>query len=517
MQERKNFIMLVFSLIVVLLTWLVHYLHRGAGWLDTYLLASQLHAGTPAHLIPVLNVLFFIPIILLIVSGVLFWRNRTQAQLPLLLTLTLTFASISMIAGGDGMVEYHFSIFMVLASLAYFERIKLILISAALFAVQHIGGYFTVPELICGTDTYPFTLLMVHVVFVVLTVAVIIVQIIARQRFLLKVEQSDEEHARVIENLLQNISSTSETVLANVQNLDSGAQEASESSKQIAYALNDMVEGANRQLEKATGSAEDMTAIASDVRQIIEQAERSVSVSESTSTLANEGQASMESTATVMQELSGAVSQMDEASTRLESRSSEITKTLDLITDIAEQTNLLALNAAIEAARAGESGKGFAVVADEVRKLADQSRQYAARIAGVVDGLIKDAKDLRDVMETGKQQSAHGLQQVQETEDRFKTIVAEIEKVAADTKTSYQLAESTGERMAGITAVLDEINSIAESNRSGIETISGTSEEQLSIITAFTDSTAAVSEEMHDLMSQIEDMKRDMQQSDKPS
>src|SRR5690606_2526752 len=38
----------------------------------------------------------------------------------------------------------------------------------------------------------------------------------------------------------------------------------------------------------------------------------------------------------------------------LESRSYEIGKIIDVITDIASQTNLLALNAAIEASRAGE-------------------------------------------------------------------------------------------------------------------------------------------------------------------
>src|SRR5690606_16868494 len=69
---------------------------------------------------------------------------------------------------------------------------------------------------------------------------------------------------------------------------------------------------------------------------------------------------------------------------KLEARSHEIEKIIDVITGIAGQTNLLALNAAIEAARAGEHGKGFAVVSNEVRKLAEQSNESANQIVELV-------------------------------------------------------------------------------------------------------------------------------------
>jgi methyl-accepting chemotaxis protein len=50
-----------------------------------------------------------------------------------------------MISNGDGMIEYHFSIFMVLAMMLYFESIALLLVSTVLFASQHLLGYWLFP------------------------------------------------------------------------------------------------------------------------------------------------------------------------------------------------------------------------------------------------------------------------------------------------------------------------------------------------------------------------------------
>lgn len=64
---------------------------------------------------------------------------------------------------------------------------------------------------------------------------------------------------------------------------------------------------------------------------------------------------------------------------------SQIGQIVDLINDIADQTNLLALNATIEAARAGEAGKGFAVVASEVKTLANQTTAATQQIVAQID------------------------------------------------------------------------------------------------------------------------------------
>lgn len=83
--------------------------------------------------------------------------------------LSLTFASIVSIATGNGLIEYHFSIFMVLAFIGSFQNIRLVVVSAVIFAIHHLGGYFLFSELICGTSDYSFTLLCIHAFYLILT------------------------------------------------------------------------------------------------------------------------------------------------------------------------------------------------------------------------------------------------------------------------------------------------------------------------------------------------------------
>lgn len=509
MQENKSKMMLFFASFVVVLSFVIFYLHQSLGWLNLYLIISGQHTNQSQTLVWIMNMLMIIPVVLLAATWVYYWKNKAHRHLPWLIMLTLTFGSIAIIAGGDGMVEYHFSIFMVLASLAYFESIRLVAASTLIFALQHILGYYTVPELICGTDQYPFSLLMIHAVFLTFTSAAIIIQIVVRNHYNRAVHAQETKQNQIIHDLLQHISVTSQDLLSKVNSLEEGAEESAKASNEITDYLIEMVNGVELSLEESQKSNAILDEITQDVHTIINQANQVVALSEQTMEHAKDGRQSMVVVEQEMDNIFNSVQQMNHIAEELDRRSAHIQQMLSLIREIAEQSNLLALNASIEAARAGEAGKGFLVVAEQMRKLADQSRNYADQIVGELAGLFKDVEEIGRIVHAGKDQVAAGVYQVKSTGERLNAIVDNFKHVATETITSHRLAEMIGNRMTSIQQSLKEMEHIASENRHGIVTISASSEQQLATYESFNQIAADLSQLSAVLAQQLEKIKKD--------
>ena len=175
---KRNQLMLLTTLLIVMTSVVVHLLHRFTEFAYTY---TILRNGADDYVYSSVTwVLFALPLVFF--GMMLVSLKREDKTFPYWMMLTLTFASISTVAGGQGLVEYHFSIFVVLAILSFMRRIDLILYSAGIFAVQHLAGYFLFPALICGTSDYPFSLLLVHAVYLILLSAVLVAQIHFRNK-----------------------------------------------------------------------------------------------------------------------------------------------------------------------------------------------------------------------------------------------------------------------------------------------------------------------------------------------
>ncbi|WLR54493.1 methyl-accepting chemotaxis protein [Mesobacillus subterraneus] len=400
----KNRIMTYLSAGVVALSVIVYVLHRFFHLFEDYLLANGLSTSNEGILE---LVLLIIPAFSMVAALTFLLRGVYHEYLPLLNTITLTFASISLIASGNGMVEYHFSIFMVIAMIAYYESIKMILVSTVLFAVQHLVGYFTVPEIICGTDQYPFGVLIVHAIFLIFTSGATILQISMKKKYIQQVEVEREEKRLQFKHLLSNLQNTSDKIMDTTSHLVGNILKTSTSSKEIASAMQQIASGTDLQSSSTKESSTAMNEMAVGIQRIAESSGIVSQRSQESVDEAKKGADSILKTRKQMESVDVSVKDLALTIDSMGMKSNEIDRIVQVITQITEQTNLLALNASIEAARAGEHGRGFAVVAEEVRKLAEQSKGSAADITRIV-------QEIQQVTSAAKHSIDKGIMEVSE-------------------------------------------------------------------------------------------------------
>lgn len=505
MVKNKNKVMLYITAFVVILSLTIHLLHRKFNFLADYLILQGI-VGTDGSSIFTLNLILMIPVLLIAATLFLYFKDNAHKALPLFMTLTLTFGSISIIAGGDGLVEYHFSIFMVIAMIGTFQSINMLIISTGIFALHHLLGYFFFPILICGTSDYSFALLLVHAVFLVMTSVSTGIIIYYTKRNESRFNRKSEEAANKIQRLYNEISERGIELVSVSQQLGIDIDATKNSSLNMKTAISSLVENTQQDAYSLKYSIERNNENVDYIQQINTITEKAVVMANSSIEEARLGQQTVRDVSVQMTVITNTIKDIHHLIDTLTAQSKEITKFLSVINGISEQTKLLALNASIEAARAGEHGKGFAVVASEIGKLASGTQKSASEIERVIETVQGQVGLVNTTMGKGMVEIDVGNALIERSEKTFNTIYNTINSLNDEMHQISSATSSVLNQTRGVIALFDDISKSNEINGNSISVISLASEEQYYSVEGLNDSVNTlndVSKQLKQLLNKI--------------
>ncbi|MDF2911295.1 MAG: hypothetical protein K0Q56_2176 [Sporolactobacillus laevolacticus] len=276
---------------------------------------------------------------------------------------------------------------------------------------------------------------------------------------------------RMNHSVIESMTAVSEKVNDASQSLVSSVEEHTASSNEIGSTMTEIAAGASDQAELMSKNKEATDLLETKMANITEQTGFMKQGAEQLAVISAGNQESVVKLRNHSERTISATADIIDAIASLDSRSKDVGKIIESVSEIAGQTNLLALNAAIEAARAGEQGKGFAVVADEVRKLSEQTDRALKEISELMNGIRVDTENT--VGFAGKTSKV--------LEEQF-IVVSDFERAAK------QIAEAVANNRSQITDISGAIREMADRTKEIKENMDG--------MTEISEQTAAGTEEV---------------------
>ncbi|MEW5205113.1 methyl-accepting chemotaxis protein [Bacillus cereus] len=262
-----------------------------------------------------------------------------------------------------------------------------------------------------------------------------------------------------LQQLIGEVKNTTQEVISSTDGMLQDTKRASHISSEVVQTISEVDKKIEGQVTSIHESASSMEEIATGVQIVAESSATVTEVAVTTTEQVNSGSEVIKQSILQMNSIHEVVEETSKVIKRLVTRTQEIDKALDAITNIAEQTNLLALNASIEAARAGENGKGFAVVAAEVGNLAKQSKTSAFEINHLIQAIQQDTKDTVAAMQKGQQKASEGKETANKADQAFSSILSAINKITSQIE---EVSAATEEMSAGTEEVNASMSSVSE-------------------------------------------------------
>lgn len=262
--------------------------------------------------------------------------------------------------------------------------------------------------------------------------------------------------AQQIQNSSIDVASAANSVNQIASELASGSSEQAASVVEITAAMEELARTAAQIADNASTQA-DLTA----------QAEASGSV----------GSEAVDEAVQGVEEVKKRISGIATRADTLGTRSKEIYRVLDLITDIAQETHILSLNAAIEAAAAGDHGRRFSVVAEEVRRLAQRSQESVDSVRNLLDEFTSSIRATVVATEEGSKEAARVLERARAAAaaiDELKSASSDTARVAKEISLATQQQNAASDQ---VVLTLKEVSQVVQRMADSLKDFSGTADQ----------------------------------------
>lgn len=274
-----------------------------------------------------------------------------------------------------------------------------------------------------------------------------------------------------------------ESFAAASQALGALAQQIQGSSVEVASAANSVNQIAS---ELASGSSEQaasvveitaaMEELARTASQIADNASQQARLAEVAEESGNSGAAAVEEAVSGVEEVKKRISGIASRADTLGTRSKEIYRVLDLITEISQETHILSLNAAIEAAAAGEHGRRFSVVAEEVRRLAQRSQESVESVRNLLDEFASSIRATVVATEEGSKEASRVLERGRAAAGA----IEELRAASSDTaRVAREISLATQQQNAAsdeVVLTLKEVSQVVQRMADGLKQFSNTAD-----------------------------------------
>jgi len=274
-----------------------------------------------------------------------------------------------------------------------------------------------------------------------------------------------------MKKMSENLKSFVESIAKNATLTAASAEELSASSEEV-NASTEQVSSTILQISKG---GQNLTNLASQTRQVVTEQSKA----------AESGMQAGNKATTVMREILETSKSSAVNIQKLDTKSKEISKIVEVINGISEQTNLLALNAAIEAARAGAAGRGVAGVAAVVRKLAEESQKATKQIAEMIGTIQQDTKASVDNMNSSVQVVDQGSAVIKEALDSLEKISSIAIEVSKHVDEVSSVAEESAAASEEVSASVQQTSASMQQVSSAAQELSRTADELKQLVSRF--------------------------------